>query len=354
MSILITDYFIEQKKDFYINEIKSNFPSTNNNKYIDYQYVFIKANYSFYKIFFEIYVYISNNFFLPSDALLLNINSAPFEIENLTLVKSSDNIDINIPNIQYDTCDIYKTKFSLDVSDNDFFNGTADKNFDLNISFGFNSNSLKNDNNEINIDNFNDLINEINLAKLKVPFYHQNKILINKNDNYEHIISIESNSNNEINFNKKKIYVKLNNFEYMNEPIKKLFNINFDNIENITFKNVILNLNYSIDNYKKNSKLEFNSELNINGKNILFDLNNYETYFDEQKREIVFQKGNNGIYFPFNTYGEYEINFTMLLNNKPVNYQIINSFSYISINNNANFIIENLFENLTNYEEIYI
>lgn len=354
MPLIVSDFLNNTKEDFYINEIQSKFPSLNNNKYIDYQYVFVKANYSFYKIFFEIEVYIANNFFLPSDFLLLNVNSPSFKVEDLMLIKTQKIVDINIPNIQYDVCSIYKTEFSIDVSGDNFFNGTADKYFELDISFGLNPNSIKNDNGEIDINNFNQLINEISLSKVKVPFYHQNKILINKNDYYEHIVSIESDSRNKMNLIRNRLFIKLFDFEYANEPIRKLFNIYFDKTYNVTFKNVVLNLNYSINNYKKNAKLEFNSELNTSGKNILFELNNYETYYDEKKEEIIFQKGNNGIYFPFDTYGEYDINFTLLINNKPVNYEIINTFNYSSSSNNLNFIVENLSETLVNYEEIYI
>lgn len=354
MSIMITDIFNDIKNDFYINEINSKFPSINNNKYIDYQYVFVKAKYSYYKIFFEIDVYIANNFFLPSDSLLLNINAPSFEVNDLTLVRSLDIVDINVPNIQYDSCNVYKTSFSLDISNDDFFVGSIDRYFDLNFSFGFNPNSLKNEDGQIGVSNFNEFINEIKLSKITIPFYHQNKILVNNNNYYEHVVSVESNSNNKINLTKKNFYIELINFEYTNEPIKKLFSINFDETYNLIFKDVILNLNYSIDNQKKNSKLQFESELGINGKNILFELNNYETYFDESKKEILFQKGNNGISFPFNTYGEYEISFVMLIENKPTIYKITNKFNYSFVNNNTNFIVEDLFESLINYEEIYI
>lgn len=337
-----------------IDSIISKYPS--DNSYIDIQYVKIKMTQSFYKLNFEFVLYVSNNFLLPANSIKMEANLPTSTIQDISLIKTNEQVDININDIQYDAIDVYKANFSIDISDDNFFKNTSNKNFNIDLNYDFDSSLLNKDNSNINPIVFETFLSELLNLKHSLKINFSGYTEVNKNGFYKHPYYYESDTRNKISINQFDIKFETENFSDVDYPIKKLFSfyISDNNNEQITISNVKLVLNYKYNNINKKCELLFDSELDYNSDSLSFLLNNYETYFDETKKEMIFQYGNKGITFPFDTNGKYQVGFTLTIKNKPINYKITNNFNYVYSKNKANFVVEQLFEDLIDYEEIVI
>lgn len=337
---------------YWIDKINSSF--FNKNEFIDIQYCKVIVEQNYYKLKFNLIFYVSNNFFLPANSLTVKAIAPTFEVDNIPLIKTNKTIDTSIENIQKDTIDVFATSFDVDISEDFFFNGTSNKSFDLNLTFNFDSSLLNKDNSNIEANVFETFISELLNCKFDIKINNISYISVLSNGTYNHVYAYENdNLNNYLN-HYKKIKFNLENFSSIDYSIKKLFSFEvFDEIKKITISNILLTLNYKHNGIDKIAQLKFDTEYDYWSNNLAFVLNDYETYFDKNKNEIIFQNGNRGIFFPFDTNGFYEIAFALTINNKPIKYKLKNNFSYIYQTNKANFVVEPLEEELIEYEEIF-
>ncbi len=323
------------------------------NQYVDVQYCKVYLQQNYYKLRFNLVFYISNNFFLPANSITTKIVGPTFEVNDIPLIKSNDTINNSIENLQYDTISVYKTMFEIDISNDPFFQGTSNKSFDLNISFDFDTSQLNKENSSIESQTFETFISELLNSSFDIRIMNNSYIFIPNKGIYNHVFAYENDNLNNSFVHSKKVKFDFQNFSSVDYSIKKLFNFEvIDGTNNLTISNVHLKLHYKYDEIDKMAELKFDTESDYLSNNLSFVLNNYETYFDKSKNEIIFQNGNKGIFFPFNTNGFYEISFILIINNKPITYNLRNNFSYVYQQNKANFIVEPFFDELIEYEEI--
>ena len=339
-------------QSYYIDKINSKY--WGKNTFVDVQYAGVDLHYDFYKIYFDLKLYVANNFFLPADSLILNVKTPSFEVDEIQMFKINVEPDKNIPNIQHDVINVYQASFTLDISDNLFFNEKLNKDFDMYLSFDINTNSINENNSIINLKNFYDFINELKAIKLKIKLFHQNIIDVNASQKQWIVTSYFNDSINKVDIGKIDVNFFLNNLKNMTKNMYDLFELTFNDYFSFSVEEVFVQLHYFMNDVSKSAKIEFNSKQNVYAKKAVFSINDYETYFDEKNQEIVFQKGSNGINFPFDTYGNIEIEFKILINKKFINFKVVNQFSYFYIEDNYNFVIEPLLEKLSEYEELIV
>lgn len=366
---------IDNSLDFFYN-IKKIIKETYNLHFYDFNFLLTKK-----KLFYNI---INNNY--SNNIKLLNLNNTDIKITisnfwiNLNIIKLCifyiliKYKDLIIKNILFNYANLLKNfKFKLLLNN-------------LNISMTFQEYYNYNYNkilklNEIKKDCYYYIIinnNENKIIKVLIKEIINNMITINNSqiinfDNYKWYLFCPN-----LNINQMFIlYKTYNNNNFTNEIIKKIFNINNDNIENIlkyyekesylsnilSFNNLLNNKLNEIDIIKNNSfsniyiiniinKYKNNTEQIIEILNILFTNYNYPLKYNRHELDPNFDYILYISFFNYKLYKNENLNVPLKLKNLYNNFmklfnELINN-NYISITYNSKFYNDYLHKTILN------
>lgn len=335
---------------FYINELINY--TLSKNKFIDIKYAECNIQYFETKIIFDYSIYIANNFNLPSDSLRLAMNMPSQQISQILLIPSHQTIDINHALIDKNKTKIFKSKVIVDISDDNYFsNLSQQKNIPIKLNFSLDSDSLTN--NQINVDhkNFANFISEMNELSLNMEFTHVNFINIKDAKEINHFSNIKINTDFLQTINNNSLTIDFPNFSStIGIPIKKLLWIKIANNKRVELHNFNVVINYSDKNGSK--EISANLMKNIIFYNEIFIDSNYELIYDQKKKEYFFQLGDGGIKFLFETKVNMKIYFSLIIDNKENKYFLENDFIWNTLLFNK-INVENFTQELTNFKTIY-
>ncbi|MEG0991699.1 MAG: hypothetical protein RSE26_00595 [Malacoplasma sp.] len=335
---------------FYIKELINYKISAN--RFIDVKYANCNIEYFESKLIFNYDFYIANNFNLPSDALRLTMEMPSQQITKILLIPSNDSVNINHNLVDNSKTKIFKSKIIVDISDDNYFRNLVEqKNVPINLRFNIDSDSLTN--NQINVDqqHFSTLVSEISDLSLNMNFTHTNFVNVIRNTEINHFSNIKIDTDKKEILNSNNLIIDFP--EYSNNigtPIKKLLWIKMNNSKKIELQNINIVLNYSDKNGEK--ELSIDLMKNIIFSNEIFIDSNYELLYNENKKEYYFNLGDGGIKFLFKTKVSMKIYFDLIIDNKTNRYFFENNFIW-KTQLVEKISIENKKEEFTIYRTIY-
>lgn len=298
-------------------------------------------------------IYLDQNLFLPSNALLLDVNTSVGKVENITLNQVGDKVSPDYV-INKKEASHYQCQVILDVSNSEYLKQKLTHHFiPVDLSFKANTEALS----DIGISDekiINTFINEYENIHDQVGFYFTNYTEQNDagkfdiNQSYQFV-------NNQVT---QKIstpfeFLTSSELDLTDEPIKNLLTLHSE--KSFSIVGYEINFYYSINNGPiKNLKYQNKESFYCN--KIHTFIYPYETAYDQAKQEIINLIGDNkGFYSPLLTTGYYEIKALILLDDSYMNMKIHKEFSFSGKNINNWFKINKFWiDNLQHFKELTI
>ena len=337
--------------NYYINEIDKQFNLSGKYVYIvDGQ---IDVSFNERKMNLAIKINVANNFFLPNDFLKGNLILPSQEINSISFINTYKRpgpiIGKNWPATTY----IYMANIFIDLTDDNFLGNNENKSVQMNLGFSCDTSSLNKDNTNIDAKVFQEFISELEKRSLNFLFNLKSSVVIKEDltDYFEYSYTLKSNRT-QIFFGQP-ISFKLPKYSDRNLYIHDLFEvIKETNDSEFEIEIDKLIINYSKDGKRKEISCDINEKTTFNN-NFQYSLNNWEIYWEPKTNEPIFQKGVNGINFPFDTFGYYKIGFYLKYYNRSIYYEAINEFTYKNLLDVSVEVEETSYELISDYKQIY-
>lgn len=342
---------ISNDSSYYIKEIDKQYSFPN--KYVYMVEGHIDVTFNERKMNFYIEVYVANNFFLPNDFLKGTLILPSQEISGINFINTYKRPPSVIGNNWPSTSYIYSANITIDLTVDNFLGSLDNRSIQMDLDFSCDTNSLNKDNVNINAQTFQQFISELENSSLKFVFNLKNSVVIKQDttDYFEYTYKIKSDRTQTSTgvsitfklpkYSNRNLYI-YDLFEITDIPTSSYFDIQIDK----------LTINYSNNGKRKEVSCSINEKTSFKN-DYKYSLNNYELYWDSKTNEPIFQYGDNGINFPFDTFGYYKIGFYITFFNRSIYYEITNEFTYkISSNFSVN-VEDSNYELISNYKTIY-
>lgn len=307
------------------------------------------------KWYFNINFYLINNLFLPINVFNVNLSTQFMQISNISInpepqQKAPDWV------IQKDCCTKYTCNFEMDTNDSKLFQDPL-INYSILFNFSLNVDNSILDQAGISLDQYeyNEFISEIYQQNVEVEFLYSNYVESNeKNSTFSISNSYYLNSVLGSYSEDQIIYYSMNNeTEQIDEPIKNLLTIKFE--DNYTILSKKVHFIYQIHGHEQNELMYevTTPEYGDSTKKFTYD---FCTYFNESDLKIKNQPdGVAGFYCPLATTGYYQISIKVLYKNIIKTLKFINNFSFKGNDdylNNKLQVMQVFIDNIEYFKEV--
>ena len=307
------------------------------------------------KWYFDINFYLINNLFLPTNTFNVNLSTQFTQISDISINAEAEQ---KAPDwvTQKDYCTKYTCTFEIDTNDSKLFQDPL-TNYSILLNFSLNIDNAILDRADVGLDQYeyNEFISEIYQQKIQTKFLYSNyeekdnkDSTFNISNSYYLNSKLGSYSEDQI------IYYSMNNeTDQIDEPIKKLLIIQFE--DNYTILSKKVHFIYQVYGHEQN-ELTYEvttPEYGDSTKEFTYD---FCTYFSEPSGKVENQNdGVNGFYCPLATTGYYQISIKVLYKNVIKTLKFINNFSFKGNDDYKNKklqVMEVFIDNINYFKEV--